>query len=42
LGIQTLGECISQQEDYVVCQTIGFDYYQGFLFAMPRFIHEIC
>lgn len=41
LGIQTLGECISQQEDYVVCQTVGFDYYQGFLFAKPCFINEI-
>ncbi|WP_019529454.1 EAL domain-containing protein [Dasania marina] len=41
LGIQTLAECISQQQDYEVCQTIGFDFYQGFLFAKPRFINEL-
>ncbi len=41
LGIQALAECISQQQDYEACQTIGFDFYQGFLLARPRFINAL-
>jgi EAL domain-containing protein (putative c-di-GMP-specific phosphodiesterase class I) len=41
LKIKTLAECLSQQEDYVLCQKVGFDFYQGYLFALPRFIEQI-
>ncbi|ARN73700.1 EAL domain-containing protein [Oceanicoccus sagamiensis] len=40
LEIKTLAECVSQQEEYDVCKTIGFDYYQGYLFDVPRYAHE--
>lgn len=40
LNIKTLAECVSKPEEYVVCQTIGFDYYQGYLFDEPKFATE--
>lgn len=35
LGIKTLAEGIEQEEEAVVCQQIGFEYAQGYLFGMP-------
>ena len=40
LNIQTLAECLSKPEDYEVCKSIGFDYYQGFYFGKPLFPSE--
>lgn len=40
LKIKTLAECVSKQEEYQVCQTIGFDYYQGYLFDEPKYAAE--
>ena len=40
LNIKTLAECVSKQEEYAVCQTIGFDYYQGYLFDEPKYPSE--
>ena len=37
LNIKTLAECVSQSEEYEVCKTIGFDYYQGYFFDEPRY-----
>jgi len=35
LDIKTLAEGVHQQREYDVCRSIGFDYYQGFLFGKP-------
>ncbi|WP_101758524.1 EAL domain-containing protein [Oceanicoccus sp. KOV_DT_Chl] len=40
LNIQTLAECLSKPEDYEVCKTVGFDFYQGFLFGVPQYPAE--
>lgn len=35
LRIKTLAECVSKQEEYNVCRSIGFDLYQGYYFGKP-------
>jgi EAL domain-containing protein (putative c-di-GMP-specific phosphodiesterase class I) len=40
LNIHTLAECVSKPEEYHVCQQIGFDYYQGYLFGEPQYEAE--
>jgi EAL domain-containing protein (putative c-di-GMP-specific phosphodiesterase class I) len=37
LNIQTLAECVSKQEEHDVCEGIGFDLYQGYLFGEPKY-----
>ena len=36
LSIETLAECVSSEGEYRVCETMGFEYYQGFYFAKPQ------
>lgn len=36
LGIRTVAECVDQQAEYDACRSIGFDFYQGYLFGEPR------
>ena len=40
LNIKALAECVSKQEEYEICKGIGFDFYQGFLFAVPMFADD--
>ncbi len=40
LKINTLAECVSKQEEYEVCKSIGFDLYQGYLFDEPKYPSE--
>ncbi len=35
LSIQTLAECVETEGEYQVCQTMGFDLYQGYYFCKP-------
>lgn len=35
MGVQCLAECISQREEAVVCQEMGFDLIQGFYYGRP-------
>lgn len=35
LKIKTLAECVHDQREYKVCRSLGFDYYQGYLFGRP-------
>jgi EAL domain-containing protein (putative c-di-GMP-specific phosphodiesterase class I) len=35
LDIKTIAEGVHQQREYDVCRSIGFDYFQGFLFGKP-------
>ena len=37
LNIKTLAECISSPKEYSTCRTIGFDYFQGYLFGEPKY-----
>ncbi|MEH6549272.1 MAG: EAL domain-containing protein [Pseudomonadales bacterium] len=41
LNIATIAECVSQQEEYDICRSIGFDHYQGFLFSVPKSPDEL-
>lgn len=36
LSIQTLAECVATEGEYRVCQSMGFEFYQGFYFAKPQ------
>ncbi|MFL0804336.1 MAG: EAL domain-containing protein [Agarilytica sp.] len=36
LSIETLAECVSSEGEYRVCETMNFEYYQGFYFAKPQ------
>ena len=40
LNIHTLAECVSRNEEYEICKTIGFDFYQGYLFDEPKYPAE--
>ncbi|MFT7559010.1 MAG: EAL domain-containing protein (putative c-di-GMP-specific phosphodiesterase class I) [Flavobacteriales bacterium] len=40
LGIQTLAECVETKAEYLYCDTMGFDYYQGYYFSMPKPAHH--
>ena len=35
LGIATLAECVGTEGEYKTCETMGFDFYQGFYFGKP-------
>ena len=35
LGITSLAECVSNEGEYLACEQIGFDLYQGFYFGRP-------
>jgi EAL domain-containing protein (putative c-di-GMP-specific phosphodiesterase class I) len=39
-GIETLAECVSNEDEYRTCESLGFDYYQGYHFARPQAAHE--
>jgi EAL domain-containing protein (putative c-di-GMP-specific phosphodiesterase class I) len=41
LGIPSLAECVSKQGEYDVCQTMDFDFYQGYFFGEPRQVSQL-
>jgi EAL domain-containing protein (putative c-di-GMP-specific phosphodiesterase class I) len=36
LKIQTLAECVGDGDEYDTCNSMGFDFYQGFYFEKPK------
>ncbi len=39
-GVQLLAEKVETQEQYQLCQELGFDFYQGYFFCKPSIITE--
>lgn len=39
-GVQLLAEKVETQEQYQLCQELGFDFYQGYFFCKPSIIKE--
>ena len=38
--VKLLAEKVETYEEYMFCEKLGFDYYQGFFFCKPRFVCE--
>ena len=41
LQIKSLAECVSHQGEYDICNDLGFDLYQGYLFGKPQSVQQL-